>query len=130
MKFSSGIDAVDIKRFAHWHEYRAARLLRIFGHDELAYCLANPLKSAERFAVRFAAKEAFYKALFPLHTTELPPFLTVIRHVQVATKAGHPTLVVAWGALRLCPIESTMSLTHAQTIAIAHVLLYDCSSEP
>ena len=33
---------------------------------EITYCLGIPKKAAERFAARFAAKEAFYKAIAPL----------------------------------------------------------------
>lgn len=59
-----GIDLVDVKRFEsiifRWqHKF----LKRVFTDTEIRYC--NTKKHpAQRFATRFAAKEAFIKALF------------------------------------------------------------------
>lgn len=66
MVLGIGIDSVDIARFEQWHTYSHKKLLRVFSPAEIAYSLENPTKSAERFAVRFAAKEALFKALTPL----------------------------------------------------------------
>ncbi len=60
-----GVDLVDVKRFEsiifRWqHRF----LKRIFTDKEIRYC--NTKKHpAQRFATRFAAKEAFIKALLP-----------------------------------------------------------------
>lgn len=60
-----GVDLVDVKRFEsiifRWqHRF----LKRVFTDKEIRYC--NTKKHpAQRFATRFAAKEAFIKALFP-----------------------------------------------------------------
>lgn len=60
-----GVDLVDVKRFEsiifRWqHRF----LKRIYTDKEIRYC--NTKKHpAQRFATRFAAKEAFIKALFP-----------------------------------------------------------------
>lgn len=60
-----GVDLVDVKRFEsiifRWqHRF----LKRVFTDREIRYC--NTKKHpAQRFATRFAAKEAFIKALFP-----------------------------------------------------------------
>ena len=58
-----GIDSVEIKRFEPWTSYSKNRLARIFSEHEITYSLSNPKKAAERLAARFAAKEAFFKAL-------------------------------------------------------------------
>lgn len=63
-----GVDLVDVKRFEsiifRW-QHRFLR--RIFTDKEIRYC--NTKKHpAQRFATRFAAKEAFIKALFPRGT--------------------------------------------------------------
>jgi len=60
-----GVDLVDVKRFESiiftW-QHRFLR--RIFTDKEIRYC--NTKKHpAQRFATRYAAKEAFIKALFP-----------------------------------------------------------------
>ena len=51
-----GVDSVEIERFALWLDYSKKRLSRIFSLEEIEYCLQQKNKSAERFAVRFAAR--------------------------------------------------------------------------
>ena len=77
MMIAIGIDAVDIKRFAHWHRYKKTMLLRFYSSAEIDYCMNVQIKSAERFAVRFSAKEAFFKALYQLYPLKAPGFLKV-----------------------------------------------------
>src|SRR5262245_42610656 len=63
MILGTGFDLVAVPRFTRFFERHGERGLdRLFTSDELAYCLshANPAPS---LAVRFAAKEAFYKAI-------------------------------------------------------------------
>ena len=60
-----GVDLIDVRRFEsiifRWqHKF----LKRLFTDKEIKYC--NTKKHpAQRFATRYAAKEAFVKALFP-----------------------------------------------------------------
>lgn len=60
-----GIDLVDVRRMEgiifRWHE---KFLRRVFTEDEIRYC-NNKKNPAQRFATRYAAKEAFIKALYP-----------------------------------------------------------------
>jgi holo-[acyl-carrier protein] synthase len=60
-----GIDLVDVRRMEgiifRWHE---KFLRRIFTESEIRYC-NNKKNPAQRFATRYAAKEAFIKALYP-----------------------------------------------------------------
>jgi len=60
-----GVDIVDVKRFESIiYRWRERFLRRVFTDKEIKYC--NTKKHpAQRFATRFAAKEAFIKALFP-----------------------------------------------------------------
>ncbi len=56
-----GVDIVEIDRIAR--QVRQARFLkRVYTAQEVAYCRARKL-SAQHFAVRFAAKEAVWKAV-------------------------------------------------------------------
>ncbi|MFA4972027.1 MAG: holo-ACP synthase [bacterium] len=59
-----GVDIVDVKRFESIiYRWREQFLRRVFTDKEIKYC--NTKKHpAQRFATRFAAKEAFIKALF------------------------------------------------------------------
>ena len=124
-----GIDSVDIDRFNDWHK-NPNRYKRIFLDAEIDYCLSVPAKSAERFAVRFAVREAFFKAL----TMHIPdhdiPLLTVCRLVHVVARHRKvPTLMVDWSSLACVakknlqePFpEVLISLTHTQHTATAFV---------
>src|SRR5947209_6680335 len=91
-----GIDSVEIERFTHWHQRPHKQLTRVFSTSEIRYCLSVSSKSAERFAARFAAKEAFYKAVHGIISTKLP-LLGVCSHVEVIhTDNGTPQLVIDW----------------------------------
>ena len=56
-----GIDIVEVKRIARLIKQKAF-LQRVFTPQEISYCSAK-VNKAQHFAVRFAAKEAIYKAL-------------------------------------------------------------------
>jgi len=124
--FFIGIDSVSVKRFEHWQTYSRARLTRIFSDEEIDYCLSNKKQSAPRFAVRFAVKEAFLKALSNAFHQERFLLLTVSRHVSVIKRTnGSPDLQVNWQALLPAqqPLSVSISLTHTPEIATATVLL-------
>src|SRR5260221_7060347 len=89
-----GVDTVEIKRFALWHTYSRKKLFRIFSQEEIDYVLSNQQKSAERFAVRFAAREALYKALSYAYPDIKIPFLTLCASVSVTKKDGLPYLII------------------------------------
>ena len=62
MIFGTGIDIVDITRFERLLEEGNLRLFeRLFTIHEREYC-AGKARSAQHYALRFAAKEAFLKA--------------------------------------------------------------------
>lgn len=129
MILGTGIDSVEIKRFERWQSYAPTQLRRILSPEEIDYCLAQPNKSAERFAARFAAREAFYKALCVAAPGIKLPFLTLCSKVRVARLQKAPQLEVDWEYLRaLCPAPLTrckahLTLTHTATTATAMVIL-------
>lgn len=58
-----GIDIVDISRISSSIEkYKQRFIARIFTEDEIDYCNSKANKN-QHYAVRFAGKEAFFKAL-------------------------------------------------------------------
>lgn len=60
-----GVDLVDVSRIEGIiYRWNQRFLKRIFTDAEIRYC-NNKKNPAQRFATRFAAKEAFIKALFP-----------------------------------------------------------------
>ncbi|ACM21286.1 acyl carrier protein 4'-phosphopantetheinyltransferase [Geotalea daltonii FRC-32] len=63
MIYGTGVDIVDISRFQRFvSENNTSLLQRVFTPRELEYC-SGKKHSAQHFALRFAAKEAFLKAL-------------------------------------------------------------------
>lgn len=65
MIIGMGVDIVDVRRIEgaifRWQE---KFLKRVFTDREIRYC-NNKKNPAQRFATRFAAKEAFIKAMYP-----------------------------------------------------------------
>jgi len=115
-----GIDLVDVERFRASLARTPSMRTRMFTDGERAYAesAADP---AERYAARFAAKEAVMKALgvglgaFGFHDVE------VLRH-----EGGRPALRVV-GAAELLAVERgvqawQVSLTHTATSAGAVVV--------
>lgn len=120
-----GIDMVDIERFKEWHTKSFKELSSMFSADEIAYCLEIPAKSSERFAVRFAAKEAFYKAYCSWQKDSKPLLFTMCKAVSISkTNTYVPYLLVNWQALNV-PFEPIchVTLTHTAKMALAQVLL-------
>jgi len=121
-----GIDSIEVERFKQWRTYTRTKLERIFSSREIDYCLSIPGKSAERFAVRYASREAFFKALCTMNTNLQIPFLAACRKIHIENdERGNPTLTINWNTLigNDQNIRNLISLTHTKTIATALVIL-------
>jgi holo-[acyl-carrier protein] synthase len=121
----TGIDSVEINRFNLWHTFSYKQLQRIFSDEEITYCLQQPNKSAERFAVRFAAREAFYKALCIACPTLSLPFLTLCKNSIITKNNGRPIffykkIATIFGS---STIKIHISMTHTKTLATAYIIL-------
>ena len=62
MIFGIGTDLIEVERVAEKMEKKAGFKELVFSADEIMYCEARTFKY-EHYAARFAAKEAFLKAL-------------------------------------------------------------------
>jgi holo-[acyl-carrier protein] synthase len=116
-----GMDLVDVDRmrglYARWGEHR---LGRIFTGPELAYCLEQ-VDPGPSLAARFAAKEAFYKAVGTGWGRA-----GALNEVEVRrTAGGTPELRVTGRAARRVEegIRMHLSLSHSATVAGAVVVL-------
>jgi phosphopantetheine--protein transferase-like protein len=125
-----GIDSIEIERFSQWHTYPRTRLRRILSDIEIDYCLRNKAASAERFALRFAAREAFFKALSNYLGAQTPRLLTVCRHMRIEhMPTGGRSIQVDWQKLlpkstHPHPVPSILcTFTHTKTTATAFVML-------
>lgn len=127
-----GIDSVEIDRFVNFHSFFSrTSLSKIFHSYEIDYCLHVEKKIAERFAVRFAVKEAFLKAISHCwnQKKELSLF-NICKNVSIINaQSGMPELVVEWNNLlpfltiQTVPLKAHISLTHCTSIATAYVIL-------
>ncbi len=132
-----GTDLVEVARFAPWQKYPLAKLERVFANAELADCvMADGSYEPEKLAVRFAAKEAFYKALsaalIELNCTEHSFSLLSISTFIAVIKSDPwqvPRLVVDWSSLEaligasLPPLSIHLSLSHERAMALAFVIV-------
>ncbi|ANA40239.1 holo-[acyl-carrier-protein] synthase [Geobacter anodireducens] len=123
MIFGTGIDIVDITRFDRLVEEGNVRLFeRLFTPHEMEYC-AGKARSAQHYALRFAAKEAFLKAC----GLGLREGMTW-HDVEVVNDAlGKPELKLHGKALKLATDLSLsrtfVSLSHDGAYAVALVVL-------
>ena len=120
-----GVDIAEVARVRSAIERFGERFLqRVFTENEIRYC-ASKANKYERFAARFAAKEAALKAI----GTGLSRGISWQDVEVVREPSGRPTLVykgkAAEFAKRLGMRRASISLTHTEQIAFAQVILED-----
>jgi holo-[acyl-carrier protein] synthase len=125
MIVGSGIDIAEVPRIASSIRRFGDRFLqRVYTAGEIRYCQSKA-NSAERYAARFAAKEAAMKALGTGWSRGVR-----WRDIEVAREpGGRPTIVfhgkAAEFAERLGTLHIALSLSHTSEQAIAQVILED-----
>ncbi len=118
-----GIDSVSISRIAGLIDRFGRRFLeKVFTEDEISEGLERR-NSAQYFAARFAAREAFFKALGTGWGRGIP-----LKEVSVAREeSGRPFLSLSSRALEAAESRGTsishLSLSHEADIAQAIVIL-------
>lgn len=119
-----GVDLIEITRLEHALAKHGTRLRdRLFTLREIIDCLAAG-RQGERYATRFAAKEAARKAI----GAATPVTALAWREIEIITSAeGAPQLEFHGRAAELIQklgiMRAHVSLSHAQEMAIAIVLL-------
>lgn len=128
VKIDIGIDQVEVKKIKKIFLGYENFLRRVYTEKEIEYCLRKKNRF-QHLAVRFAAKEAVFKALGSggnrgmewtdievLHNKQGKPFLKLYNKVnEVAKKRGIKDILI--------------SLSHCQEYAIAEVLLVSNSNK-
>ena len=117
-----GMDATEVGRIAEsLARYGERFLRRVFTDEEIAYCMRRKYP-APHLAGRFAAKEAGMKAIGTGHSRGV-----LWRDIEVVRRGGPPHLRFHGAAgehfTRLGAERALLTITHAQTLAIAHVIL-------
>ncbi|MCC7438669.1 MAG: holo-ACP synthase [Armatimonadetes bacterium] len=120
-----GIDLADIHRIEEALEKYGERFeRRIFTEEESQYCRGFKIGAGQHFAARFAAKEAFSKAIGTGITRGFKWHEVAIRHLP----SGQPELLLSGGmAERYGHLRAHVSLTHSDATAGAVVVLEDAA---
>lgn len=117
-----GIDIVDVRRMekiiVRWQD---RFLRRIFTHNEIRYC-NNKKNPAQRFATRFAAKEALIKALYPKGSSNIN-----YREIEVGEKDHRPVINLSGDAKKASDKVSVkkihVMLSHDGNYGVANVII-------
>jgi len=122
MTFGVGIDMIEVKRVAAGIKKESGFREMIFSEAEIAYCESKKNKF-EHYAARFAAKEAFFKALGTGWAEN-----TLFNEVEVSNNAhGKPVIRLLGTTLNtidaLGITKILVSLSHVKTMASAVVIL-------
>ncbi|HEY4934920.1 MAG TPA: holo-ACP synthase [Terriglobales bacterium] len=123
MIVGTGIDIAEVDRIAQTIERFGGRFKdRVFTADEIRYCESKANK-AERYAARFAAKEAGMKALGTGWSRGV-----TWRDIEVQRlPGGRPTVVFHGKAgeffARLGGVRAHLSITHTKESAMAYVII-------
>ena len=123
MIISTGIDIVEVYRIAETMTRTPRFAERVFTSGEREYCDAKGAAAAQSYAGRFAAKEAFLKAIktgwrgkITWHDIEI-----------VNDSDGVPSLQVRAEAARILTERGAeiahLSISHTAEHAVAHVIL-------
>jgi holo-[acyl-carrier protein] synthase len=117
-----GMDATDLPRIADLlQRYGDHFLRRIFTEGEIAYCTRRR-DPVPHLGGRFAVKEAAMKALGTGQSQGV-----LWKDIEVVRVGGPPQLQLHGGAARRAESmhvrKTLVTITHAQTIAIAQVML-------
>ena len=122
MIFGVGIDHIEVARVAQKLAATAGLKERLFTPDEIAYCQSQH-QGDKNFAARFAAKEAFFKALGTGWRDGMAFTEIEIVHDELGKPACHVTGKVknTIDEIRITAIH--VSLTHVKDLAGAVVIL-------
>ena len=122
MIFGTGIDIIDISRIKKAIDNNDGFVKKVFTSSEVEYCNSKK-KYAESFAARFAAKEAFLKAIGIGWRDGIG-----FSDVEVCNnELGKPELVLHNLAHKFCEDNNigniSVSLSHSKDLATAIVIL-------
>lgn len=119
MKIKCGVDIIEISRVKESIESLGERFInRVFTEKEIEYCESKKNQKYQHYAARFAAKEAFFKAL----SWKLEDKYAICwKDIEVVDdKQGRPSLNII--GMNLNDIENIdISLSHCKEYAVANV---------
>ena len=119
MAISTGIDIVNVERIRKIIEDKKVSFLqRVFSENEIQYC-ERKINKYQHYAARFAAKEAFLKAL-PQSSTHL-----ALKDIEVQKEFDAPSIRIKEQRKKniTMPKSIALSISHEKEFAVAIVIL-------
>lgn len=122
MIYGTGIDLIEVDRVAEKISKNGGFRELVFTTNEIAYCEARTNKF-ENYAARYAAKEAFFKAMGTGWRES-----TAYNEIEIKNdELGKPELVfmgkTAETVNRIGPVNIFVSVSHLKTMATAIVII-------
>ena len=116
MRVLVGTDIIEISRVMKLIDSKEKNALKsIFTLREIEYCEARKVQKYQSYAVRFAAKEAIYKAL----SDYVPENYKYTDFEVINVEKGRPKVVLGFDIEGLEGID--ISLSHCKEYAVAYV---------
>lgn len=115
MEILIGSDIVEVNRIKKAILKNKSFLNRVFSKEEIDYCMNKKTHIYESFAVRFAAKEAYIKAISKMLDSNFSINLNDIKIIN--DNRGKPILVEKNN------FKNSLSLSHTKDFAIANVIV-------
>lgn len=123
MRVTTGVDIVEVRRIREIiQEQNDSFLNKVFTEKEIQYCNNAKAHKYESFAVRFAAKEAVFKAL----NVNIDDNYIDWKDIEVINETtGRPQVILQGKFLKynekICNID--ISLSHEKQMAVASVAI-------
>lgn len=117
-----GIDLIEIHRIEKSMEQNGKFIEKIFTREEISYCRSKHRKEIH-YAARFAAKEAFFKALGTGWRYGMK-----WQEIAIANDSlGKPRIRISGKVREYCQQHNLqsihLSISHTRTHALAHVII-------
>ena len=121
MKIKCGTDIIEIDRIKSSIENTGEGFLnRVYTKNEIQYCESKKTQKYQRYAARFAAKEAVFKAISPLLEDK---YSICWKDIEVQNNSqGRPIVnLIGEGYKNIEQID--LSISHCKTYAVASVVV-------
>ena len=122
MKIRTGIDMIEIERIKQSIEETEGKFCeRVYTEKEIEYCESKKTQKYQHYAARFAAKEAFFKAVSPLLENK---YDIGWKDMEVLNdENGRPYVHIL--SEKVPNIENIdISISHCKAYAIANVIVF------
>lgn len=120
MQIRCGTDIIEINRIKESIEDTNGKFLqRVYTQKEIEYCESKNKVKYQHYAARFAAKEAFFKAI----SESFPKYDITWKDIEVTnSKSGRPQISLV--SKQIPSLQSIdISISHCKEYAIANVII-------